>query len=311
MKFEQLRYVLTIYQTGSISKAAKELFLSQPNISNSVKNLEAELGFQILERTANGILFTEKGLEMVYHARSILEEADRITGLSAREIGLDLRIVNPRYTPVEDAFMRLYKENERQERQRMLIRDANQSEAIELLSKKMIEAAFLVSSDIQAPIMQTELRRKKLRYEHLYTLPCNVNLSETHPLLEKDDFSLDDLKQYPFVQYNERVAGFSPYSRLSQLSFINLEKLIKADSRVMRSRFVSETLAYSVGVALPPKRLKELRWHCVPIEGLSLDFGYLVQSDFVMTPLFSRYLEFLEEEMAFMRESSLSFHPDY
>lgn len=306
MKFEQLRYVFTIYQTGSISRAAKELFLSQPNISNAVKSLEAELGFQIFERTVNGLVFTEKGLDLVYHAQLILEEAERITGLSTQDNGMTFRLLSSRYTPVEDAFVKLFKENEEQSQIRMEIQDCGQFEAIELLSKRQADIAFLISSDICSPSMKSELKRKKLQYHHLHVLQCNVNLSVNHPLIKNGDFSFEKLKQYPFVQYNERGSNQSSYGRLSQLSFIGNTKIIKSDSRVVRSRFVSESDAYGAGVELPPKRSKELGWHCIPIEGLTIDFGYLVHQDFVMNPVFKRYLELLEEEMAFLNENPRS-----
>ena len=51
MKLEQARYIVAVYRTGSITQAAKDLYLSQPNISNSLKNLEQELGFKILTRS--------------------------------------------------------------------------------------------------------------------------------------------------------------------------------------------------------------------------------------------------------------------
>lgn len=300
MKFEQLRYVAAIYRTGSISKAAKELFLSQPNISNAVKNLETELGFQILERTANGIVFTEKGLDLVYHAQSILREADLVMGLSDRKEGMMFRILSPRYTPVEDAFLKLYKENETQPMLQMAIQDSNQYESIELLSKKQMDVAFLISSDIQAPIMKAELRRKRLQYNHLCALQCNINLSKDHPLARQEHLRLADFKNYPFITYSERNTNHSPYSVVTQFNFVDASKLIKCDSRVLRSRFVSESAAYSIGVELPPKRLNELGWKCIPIEGCTLDFGYLVHKDFKGTAVLKRYLELLRDEMDFV-----------
>lgn len=60
MKIEQIRYVLEIYKTGSISKAAQKFYMSRPNMSNSVRNLENEVGFEILERSVDGVKFTKK-----------------------------------------------------------------------------------------------------------------------------------------------------------------------------------------------------------------------------------------------------------
>ena len=61
MKTEQFQYVLELFKTGSISKAAKKFYMSRPNLSNSIRTLEDELGFDILERGVNEVKFTEKG----------------------------------------------------------------------------------------------------------------------------------------------------------------------------------------------------------------------------------------------------------
>ena len=62
MKIEQIQHALAIYETGSISKAAERFYLSRPNISNAVRNLENELGFEIMERGAKGVRFSTEGL---------------------------------------------------------------------------------------------------------------------------------------------------------------------------------------------------------------------------------------------------------
>lgn len=61
MTIQQLQYVLEIARCGSASRAAKNLFLSQPNLSSAIKNLEQELGFPIFERTSAGMKLTPAG----------------------------------------------------------------------------------------------------------------------------------------------------------------------------------------------------------------------------------------------------------
>ena len=61
MTIQQLQYVMEISRTGSVSKAAKTLFLSQPNLSNAIKNLENELGVNLFVRTLNGTELTAAG----------------------------------------------------------------------------------------------------------------------------------------------------------------------------------------------------------------------------------------------------------
>lgn len=78
MKIEQIRQVLSIYQSGSINKAAQNLFLSQPYISNSLKSLERELQQKIFIRSYNGIQLTEFGKIFIQNAQGLLKYADQI-----------------------------------------------------------------------------------------------------------------------------------------------------------------------------------------------------------------------------------------
>lgn len=73
MTIQQLQYVLEIARCGSASRAAKNLFLSQPNLSSAIKNLEQELGFPIFERTSAGMKLTPAGSRLAKEASVIME----------------------------------------------------------------------------------------------------------------------------------------------------------------------------------------------------------------------------------------------
>ena len=104
MTIQQLQYVLEISRTGSVSKAAKTLYLSQPNLSNAIKNLENELGITIFERTPMGMQLTASGMKLAKKATSIMADIQEITsGISAEEDCL-FRLVYPRYVPAFEAF---------------------------------------------------------------------------------------------------------------------------------------------------------------------------------------------------------------
>ena len=76
MTLQQLRYVITVAKKGSISEAAKELFISQPSLSNAIKELEKEMQIVIFSRTNKGIVVSEEGREFLGYARQVVEQAD-------------------------------------------------------------------------------------------------------------------------------------------------------------------------------------------------------------------------------------------
>lgn len=311
MKLEQLRYLMAIYETGSISKAAKQLYLSQPNISNSIRSLEKELGFNIFLRDAGGVTFTEQGLTLLRHCSSIMKEVDSIQSLSAQEKRRCFHVVAPFYSPVENAFIRLCGEVEKEETgsgkhggYRFTLVNAYQYESIRMVSQGQADLAFVISGDISSNALKSTLEKHGLSYHYLYRLPCNVNLSAHHPLADDPDFHFWKLRDYPFVEYSFSPENGSPFSHLSDVAFVNLSKLIKVDSRDARSRMIATTSAYGVGVLLPPDRVKELGYRCIPIPGFSLEMGYLKRISCPESELESRFLELLSEEMSFLSEES-------
>ena len=76
MRLEQLLYLEKIVEKGSINEAAKELFLTQPSISNAIKELESEMGVQLLLRNPRGVTLTEEGREFLAYSRQILDQVN-------------------------------------------------------------------------------------------------------------------------------------------------------------------------------------------------------------------------------------------
>lgn len=76
MRIKQLDYIVKIVELGSVNEAAKHLFITQPSLSNAVKELEQEMGIQIFQRTQKGMVLTTEGTEFLAYARQILEQVD-------------------------------------------------------------------------------------------------------------------------------------------------------------------------------------------------------------------------------------------
>lgn len=306
MKIEQIQYVLAIYETGSISKAAERFYLSRPNISNAVRNLESELGFEIMERGAKGVHFTKEGLLLAQKAVQILKEIDEIQEIGNSRSRLRFGIVNPNCPMVEEAFIRLCDRVERDDglsNYQLSIYREYQYEGMRLLNQKKADLVITVSNNLNAPSMVREMEERGLEYRKLLDVPCNVNLSKDHPLAHDPDFKLEKLKNYPFVEYAIEGDRGSPYNRISQVSFINLSKLFRVSSGNMRTRVIAATNAYSVGIAMPPSWAEEYGLCCIPIPGFTMEFGCIRRAGEPVPPPEKLFMEFLQKEMEFLNET--------
>lgn len=85
MRLNQFSYLVAISECGSIIDASRKLFVSQPSVSAAVRELEEELGFEILIRSRRGVEFTPMGEKVLESARTIIKEQERIQSLSQKK----------------------------------------------------------------------------------------------------------------------------------------------------------------------------------------------------------------------------------
>lgn len=76
MKLSHLRYIIEVAKTGSITRAAQNLYIGQPNLSKVIKDMEADLGFTVFTRSSKGVVPTQRGAELIHRANEILEKTD-------------------------------------------------------------------------------------------------------------------------------------------------------------------------------------------------------------------------------------------
>lgn len=93
MTLQQLRYITMVAEKGTISEAAKELFISQPSLTNAIRELEQEMQVTIFHRTNKGVTITAEGDEFLAYARQIL---DQVGLMQERYLNVNER--NPRFS---------------------------------------------------------------------------------------------------------------------------------------------------------------------------------------------------------------------
>ena len=87
MDLRQLRYFTQIVESGSLSKASRQLFIAQPALSQQLHKLEAEVGKPLLSRSPKGVAPTENGLALYHHARFMLRQLDQALSIARKESG--------------------------------------------------------------------------------------------------------------------------------------------------------------------------------------------------------------------------------
>ena len=81
MNIQHLRYALEVEKTGSISKAAENLYMNQPHLSKAIRELEESVGINIFNRTSKGVIPTKKGAEFLMYAKGIVDKVDEVENM--------------------------------------------------------------------------------------------------------------------------------------------------------------------------------------------------------------------------------------
>lgn len=296
MTIQQLQYVLEISKTGSVSKAAKNLFLSQPNISSAIKNLESELGIAIFERTPMGMQLTPSGVKLVKKASSIMRDIEEITSGISEEQDCTFRLVYPRYVPAFEAFWDLCTQYQEMANLHFSCYIGDGEKQVEALYRDLCDLVIYVETGSSSfARLCSDLHAT---YVKLKDVKFSIQLSEDHPLLKKPEFDPDELKKYPYVAFSdiyERDANWLPWENI-----VNPNKLICVQSTSSRVSLVANSMAFSI--VLPHSQEYNRSHHVVsiPFEGRGLELGYLYSADRGLSPFAEEYLEYFKKRIDFL-----------
>lgn len=204
MTLQQLRYIIKIVECGSISEAAKQLFMSQPSLSNAVKELENELGIEIFYRTSRGISLSVDGTEFLSYARQVIEQTEL---LEQRYLGKKpskqlCSVSTQHYAFAVNAFVNLLKAMDVDEYE-FTLRETRTYEIIEDVKNLRSELGIIYFSNFNEKVLNKLLRENHLTFNPLFQADPHVFVSSVHPLARKASVTLEDLDKYPFLAFEQ------------------------------------------------------------------------------------------------------------
>lgn len=303
LKFKQMEYALAVARTRSFSQAAKELFVSQPNISSSITSLEDELGFQIFQRTNQGITITPEGLIFLEHASNIMTQLEEIPAIIQKEPYRKLSVgCMFNHTLVSQAFLKLCAEFQNSSKLNFSIYTGSSKNIIEdVYANESQLGIILVNPMILDSYIKT-MGNKNLHFKVIGNMNINVNLRNGHPLLEKEPFDFEKLYNYPFVNYHFNVKSnfniISEFPDILSMGLINLDKIINVDERETRRQIVISTDAFSIGSTFHPnmERIDEIV--SIPIPNIEMVLVLVVKDNQPYGEELERFVELLMEELS-------------
>ncbi len=285
MTLQQLKYADAVAATGSISEAARQLFVTQPTMTESLRALEEELRVAIFTRSSRGVAVTREGEEFLASARQILDDAARIqekyTGKAVRRP--QFAVSCQHYAFAVEAFMEVVKACET-DRYDFTLRETVTSEIIDDVARHRSEIGILYLSRRNERAITKILRREELAFEELFTAKPHVFLGKRHPLARKKAVHPSDLDGYPYLTYEQGEEN-ALYFAEEVMPAIDRKKNIRVRDRATMTKLVLGLNGYTVSsganskmyssdiVAIPLGIEDVIRVGIIHRQGISLSFA--------------------------------------
>lgn len=255
MTLQQLKYVVMVAEKGTISGAAKELFISQPSLTNAIKELEKEMQITIFNRTNKGIIVSNEGDVFLAYARQVLEQADLLKEkfLNVKEQSPRFSVSCQHYSFAVNAFVDVIHAFDG-DKYDFTLRETQTYEIIEDVSRMKSEIGILYVSSQNEEILFKLIRRNELKFEELFVAKPHVFISAKHPLANKEAISLEDLEEYPYLSFEQGDYN-SFYFSEEILSTLDRKKNIKVRDRATLFNLVIGLNGYTVSSGVISREL--------------------------------------------------------
>jgi len=201
MRLIQLEYFIKIAECGSITKAAQELYISQPSLTKSIANLETEYDIQLLERTSKGVRLTEKGREFLEYAKDLINSRSVLEATFGKKTGKNpvqrLCVASQQLDFLYDSLDWIYKESGGS--MNIIMEETDRGSIIERVEEGEADIGILVLSRDDSRFFDMSLKKKSLEIHELDTSRVYVCMSRESELCEKKIITTSDTAPYLHV----------------------------------------------------------------------------------------------------------------
>lgn len=296
MTLQQLKYMITAAEQGSITEAAKKMFISQPSLSGAIREVEKEAGITIFNRCRAGIALTAEGMEFLGYARQVVQQMELLESryIDNQPEKQRFCISTQHYTFAANAFVELVKQFG-QERYEFILNETQTHQIILDVRNRFSDLGVLYLSRANEQVLMKAFEEYNLDFYELFTAVPHVFLRKGHPLSGRDRISLKDLRPYPRLNF---VQGAYESSNFAEELYSNeiAEKSIKISDRAAIVNFMIGLDGYTISSGIFPRYLHGDSIISIPLDGdETMRIGYILNRDRELSALGEIYIEALKQ----------------
>lgn len=295
MTLQQLRYAVTVAEKGTMTEAATELYISQPSLTKSVRELEKEMGIIIFERTNKGIAVSHDGEQFLAYARQVIEQANLLEEKYINKSGgkQQFCVSTQHYSFAVNAFVDLIQQYGTTEYD-FSLRETQTYEIIEDVSSMKSEIGIIYINDFNEKILRKIMKIKELAFTELFVAKPHVFISNRHPLANRSFVTMEELQEYPYLSFEQGEHNSFYYSE-EIFSTVQRKKNIRVRDRATLFNLLVGLNGYTVCSGIIDSELNGGNIVAVPLEKEGeMHIGYVSHQKSHFSRLGAAYIEALK-----------------
>lgn len=283
MTLQQIYYVITISEYGSMNKAAEALFISQPTLTSAVKELEAEIGVTLFQRTGKGAVLTAEGEDFLIYARQLYQQYELIESRYSNKANIKRKfgISSQHYSFAVKAFVETVKKFDTLNYE-FAMRECKTADVISDVNTLKSEIGILYLNDFNRKVLNKIFHDNQLEFHKLINCKAYVYIWKKHPLAKKKSITFANLADYPCLSFEQGDKG-SFYFAEEILSTNEYPRQIKATDRSTMLNLMVGLNGYTLCSGIICEELNGSDFLAVPFEAdednpnSSMEIGYILK----------------------------------
>lgn len=297
MNINQIKYVLTVARSASMREAASKLYISQPALSASIRELEDELGILIFERSNKGITLTEAGYEFIAYAKKAVNQYEILEDkyLSKDKDKERFSVSTQHYTFAIHSFANVINRFN-PEKYIFSIHETRTNAVLENVRDMKSEVGVISYSGENEKIMKKLFKEYQLDFYPLMKRETYVYVWKNHKLASAEQVSIEELREYPCVIFDQNDDS-NFYLNEEAMGNYEFDKVIKSDDRATTLEIIADTGGFSIGSGMLAQEAATLKG-LVAVklrEEDPLIIGYIVRKGSSLSIYGKSYVEELQK----------------
>lgn len=303
MRIQQLQYIIKIVETGSMNEAAKQLYITQPSLSNAVRDLEQEMGITIFIRNPKGITLTKDGVEFLSYARQVIEQTDLLeerykNPTTQREL---FSVSSQHYAFVVNAFVSLLNKTD-MTKYELFLRETRTYEIIDDVKNFRSEIGVLFLNSYNRDVLTKMFDDNHLVATNLFSTQPHIFVSKDNPLASKEIIQLEDLVDFPYLSYDQGVHNSFYFSEEIMAQIPHPKSIVVSDRATLFNLMIGLD-GYTIATGVLNSKLNGDNIVSIPLDvDDQIDIVYLKHEKANLSKMGEKFIDYLLEEVQFKKK---------